>query len=205
MKRVLDFLFSLILLAIFSPLILVVSILIRINLGSPIIFKQPRPGMQGKVFNVYKFRTMLDLKDDAGKLLADSERLTRFGSFIRKVSLDEIPQLFNVLKGDMSFVGPRPLLVRYLPYFSEEEMKRHNVRPGITGLAQINGRNSLEWDERLKLDVEYVEKCSTLLDISIIGKTIIKVLKSDNVVISPTNEMLDFDEERKNASQKDKK
>ena len=165
----------------FSPLILVTAVLVRFKLGSPIFFTQPRPGKDGKLFTFYKFRTMTDARDAEGKLLPDSDRLTDFGSWLRKTSLDELPQLLNVLKGDMSFVGPRPLMVHYLELYSSEQNRRHEVLPGITGLAQTNGRNSIDWDTRLKLDVSYVDNWSLWLDLKILLDTVIKVIKKDGI------------------------
>jgi sugar transferase EpsL len=196
LKRGFDFIVSLIALIILSPVMLVTAILVRYKLGSPVIFKQQRPGLYGKPFYLYKFRTMTDERDENGELLPDHMRLTPFGQLLRKLSLDELPQLYNVLKGDMSFVGPRPLLMKYLPYYTHEEMKRHNVRPGITGLAQVSGRNNLSWDERLKLDVYYVENQSIFLDFYIMLKTVVKVLKKEDIVDVPSSIMLDLDEER---------
>lgn len=181
---------------------LVTAILVRYKLGSPVLFKQQRPGLHGKPFYLYKFRTMTEERDENGELLPDHLRLTPFGKFLRKFSLDELPQLYNILKGDMSFVGPRPLLMKYLPYYTDREKKRHNVRPGITGLAQVSGRNNLGWDERLELDVKYVENYSFWLDIKIIFLTIKKVLKSEDVVIDPRSTMKDLDEERSMRQEK---
>lgn len=180
----------------------VTAILVRWKLGSPVLFKQQRPGLHGKPFYLYKFRTMTDERDEKGELLPDHVRLTPFGQFLRKFSLDELPQLYNILKGDMSFVGPRPLLMKYLPYYTDREKKRHNVRPGITGLAQVSGRNNLGWDERLELDVKYVENYSFWLDLKIIFLTIKKVLKSEDVVIDPRSTMKDLDEERSMRQEK---
>ena len=181
MKRLFDLLVSLSLLVILSFIIVIVAILVRFKLGSPILFKQQRPGLHGKPFYVYKFRTMTDERDSSGQLLPDHIRLTSFGRFLRKYSLDELPQLLNVVKGDISLVGPRPLLMEYLPLYTEEQAKRHDVRPGITGWAQVNGRNAIEWEEKFKLDVWYVENQSFLLDIKILYLTIIKVLKSEGI------------------------
>ena len=155
-KRLLDFILSLFAIIILSPVLLIVALLVRIKLGSPVIFKQKRPGLNEKIFTLYKFRTMTDAKDEHGNLLPDEIRLTKFGKLLRSTSLDELPELFNILKGDMSIVGPRPLLVNYLPFYSDVEKHRHDVRPGLTGWAQVNGRNFLNWDYRLKKDVEYV-------------------------------------------------
>ena len=180
-KILADRLVAAIALIVFSPLILIVAILVRLNLGSPIFFTQPRPGKDGEIFNFYKFRTMTDKKDAAGKLLADSDRMTPFGSWIRQTSLDELPQLLNVLKGDMSFVGPRPLMVHYLDLYNSEQKRRHDVLPGITGLAQTNGRNTIDWDKRFKLDVAYVDNWNLWLDLKILLATAIKVIKKDGI------------------------
>lgn len=195
-KRIFDIVISFIGLIVLFPIILLVALLIRINLGSPVIFKQERPGYKQKSFFVYKFRTMNNKKDEIGNLLPDSERLTSFGKIIRKLSLDELPQLINVLKGDMSLVGPRPLLVRYLPYYKERELIRFNVKPGITGLAQINGRNTVSWDERFKYDIYYVENYNLFLDIKILFLTFLKVFKSDGVISAPNTLMKSLDHER---------
>ena len=175
-KRVLEFIIALIGLILASPILLIVAILVRIKLGSPIFFRQARVGLNGEIFEMVKFRTMKDACDAEGNLLPDEERLTAFGIFLRKSSLDELPELWNVLKGDMSLVGPRPLLVEYLPLYSEEQMKRHNVRPGITGYAQVNGRNNISWTKKFELDVYYVENFSLWLDIKILFQTVAKVL-----------------------------
>lgn len=180
-KRILDFTLSLIALIVLSPILLVVAILVRIKLGSPVIFKQQRPGKDEKIFTLYKFRTMTDKKDEEGNLLPDSERLTRFGKMLRSTSLDELPELINILKGDMSIVGPRPLLVEYLELYNEEQKHRHDVRPGLTGLAQVSGRNSLTWEEKFKEDIQYIENISLIGDIKIILKTVIKVFKREGI------------------------
>ena len=180
-KRLFDILFSLLVLIILSPVFLIVALLVRINLGSPILFTQERVGLNNKVFKMYKFRTMKDGKDKNGNLLPDSERLTRFGKLLRSTSLDELPEFINILKGDMSLIGPRPLLVEYLPLYSDEQIKRHNVLPGLTGWAQINGRNAISWSEKFKLDVWYVENWSLILDIKIFFLTIYKVFKRDGI------------------------
>jgi lipopolysaccharide/colanic/teichoic acid biosynthesis glycosyltransferase len=180
-KYFVDRLIAAIALLIFSPLILVVAILIRFNLGSPIFFTQQRPGKDGKIFTFYKFRTMTDAKDANGNLLSDGERMTPFGTWLRKSSLDELPQLLNVLKGDMSLVGPRPLMVHYLQLYNSEQARRHEVLPGITGLAQTSGRNTLDWDKRLKLDVAYVDNWSLWLDFKILLATVWKVIKKDGI------------------------
>lgn len=181
MKRMFDVLISVIVLLLFLPIILIVAVLVRFKLGSPIIFKQQRPGLHGNPFYIYKFRTMTDATDTEGNLLPDFIRLTSFGQFLRKNSFDELLQLINVLKGDLSLVGPRPLLMDYLPLYSEEQAKRHLLRPGITGWAQVNGRNELAWEEKFKLDVWYVENQSFRLDMKILILTFFKVLKSEGV------------------------
>lgn len=196
MKRLLDFIIALSALLVLLPVIIIVAVFVRLKLGSPILFTQDRPGLHGKVFNMYKFRSMTDERDDNGVLLSDSIRLTKFGSFLRSSSLDELPGLWNILKGDMSLVGPRPLLVEYLEFYTEEEQKRHTVRPGLTGLAQISGRNNLGWDERLKLDVEYVNNRSLILDFKILYKTLIKVIKKEDVVVVPSSKFGKLSEER---------
>ena len=180
-KRGLDFILALIASIILSPVILIVAVLVRIKLGSPVLFKQPRPGKNEKIFNMYKFRTMTDVRDENGELLPDEVRLTKFGKTLRSTSLDELPELFNILKGDMSIVGPRPLLVRYLPLYNERQKHRHDVRPGFTGLAQVNGRNSISWEEKFEWDVKYVEHVTFLQDCRIILKTIGVVLKRDGI------------------------
>ena len=185
MKRMFDLLLASLLFIIFLVPMLIVALLVRLLLGSPIIFKQPRLGYAEKCFNIYKFRTMSEAKDKEGRLLSDSQRLTKLGGFLRKTSLDELPQLWNILKGDMSFIGPRPLFVEYLPYYTQLEKKRHTVRPGITGLAQVSGRNRLLWDERLALDVKYVEQRSFMLDLKIFWLTFLKVIKRDDIDIIP--------------------
>lgn len=183
-KRILDFTLALVMLVLLSPLLIVVYIWLTIaNKGAGALFTQERPGKDERIFKLYKFKSMTDERDAEGNLLPDAQRLTKVGRFIRKTSLDELPQLWNVLKGDMSFIGPRPLLVRYLPFYTKEERKRHDVRPGITGLSQVNGRNHLEWDKRLAMDVQYVNDLSFTLDVSILFKTIINVLKHKDVVV----------------------
>lgn len=180
-KRPLDITLSLLGLILLSPLLLVVAFLIKIRLGSPIIFKQQRPGLNEKIFTLYKFRTMADKRDEKGELLPDSDRLTRFGKWLRSTSLDELPELWNILKGDMSLVGPRPLLVEYLPLYDEYQRRRHVVRPGLTGLAQINGRNAISWEEKFEYDVEYVNDMCFILDWKILLQTIIKVSSKEGV------------------------
>ncbi|EAK0952164.1 undecaprenyl phosphate N,N'-diacetylbacillosamine 1-phosphate transferase [Campylobacter lari] len=180
LKRVFDFFLALILLIIFLPFIVLIGIVLKIVQGS-VLFKQARPGLNEKIFYIYKFKTMNDETDENGELLPDELRLKPFGKLVRSLSLDELPQLFNVLKGDMSFIGPRPLLVEYLPLYNQEQKKRHDVRPGITGWAQINGRNAISWEQKFKYDVEYVQNCSFLFDLKIFFMTIIKVLKRSGV------------------------
>tara|TARA_B100001063_G_scaffold492_1_gene378 strand:- start:3293 stop:3889 length:597 start_codon:yes stop_codon:yes gene_type:complete len=181
MKRLFDFTVALSAFVMLLPIIVIVAILIRTKLGSPILFTQDRPGLNGKVFKMMKFRSMLDAKDKNGNLLPDNQRMTKFGAFLRSTSLDELPGLFNVLKGDMSLVGPRPLLVQYLPLYSRDQARRHNVRPGITGWAQVNGRNAISWDEKFKLDVWYVDNQSFWLDIKILLLTVKKVFVREGI------------------------
>lgn len=191
-KRCLDFLLSLAALIILSPVLLLVAILVRCKLGSPILFKQERPGLHEKIFCMYKFRTMTDAKDADGNLLPDEVRLTKFGKLLRSTSLDELPELFNILKGDMAIVGPRPLLVQYLPRYNERQRRRHDVRPGFTGLAQVNGRNSISWPEKFEWDVRYVENVSFLMDLRIIAKTVKVVLKRDGISSETSATMEEF-------------
>jgi len=180
-KRAVDVVFSIIALSISLPMISLISGLIYLTMGRPIFFKQVRPGLHGKPFVLYKFRTMLDLRDQTGKMLPDERRLTSFGRWLRSTSLDELPVLFNVLKGDMSLVGPRPLLMEYLDRYTPEQARRHEVKPGITGWAQINGRNAISWEEKFDLDVWYVDNWSLFLDLKIVILTIIKVLKREGI------------------------
>ena len=191
-KRCLDFLLSLAALIILSPVLLLVAILVRCKLGSPILFKQKRPGLHEKIFCMYKFRTMTDAKDADGNLLPDEVRLTKFGKLLRSTSLDELPELFNILKGDMAIVGPRPLIVQYLPRYNERQHHRHDVRPGFTGLAQVNGRNSISWQEKFEWDVRYVENVSFLMDLRIIAKTVKVVLKRDGISSETSATMEEF-------------
>jgi sugar transferase EpsL len=180
-KRIFDLLIASLGLIILSPFFIVIAILVRIFLGTPILFRQTRPGCKGKPFTVYKFRTMTDARDTQGNLLSDEIRLTRFGKFLRSLSLDELPELFNILRGEMSLVGPRPLLMEYLPLYSPEQMRRHNVHPGLTGWAQVNGRNAIDWPTRFALDVWYVDHWSFWLDIKIIFMSLWKVIKRENI------------------------
>lgn len=191
-KRLLDIVCSLSFIIIFSWVYIIVAILVRKKLGSPVIFTQKRPGLNGKVFTMYKFRSMTDARDKDGNLLPDEDRLPRFGQILRSTSLDEIPEIFNVLKGDMSLVGPRPLLVEYLNRYNKEQARRHEVKPGITGLAQVNGRNSITWNEKFKYDVTYVDNCSFLLDIKIIFLTIKKVFVREGITQEGNATMEDF-------------
>lgn len=180
-KRLLDIILSLLAIIILSPILIILAILVRTKLGSPIIFKQKRPGKDEKIFILYKFRTMTDEKDEEGNLLPDDKRLTKFGKFLRATSLDELPELFCILIGTMSFVGPRPLLVEYLNLYNEEQKHRQDVRPGLTGLAQVNGRNAISWEDKFKYDIEYVNKVNLGLDIKIIFMTVGKVFKRDGI------------------------
>lgn len=182
-KRFLDIIISAVALVLLSPVLLIVAVLVRVKLGSPVIFHQQRPGYEEKIFGLCKFRTMTEEKDAEGNLLPDADRLTSFGNFLRKTSLDELPELWNILRGDMSLIGPRPLLIKYLPYYTEKEKLRHTVRPGLTGLAQVNGRNFISWDNRLAKDVEYVENLSFLLDVKILFKTVAVVFKKEDVAV----------------------
>ena len=198
-KRLLDIILSGLAIVVFSPVLLCISILVRIKLGKPVIFRQDRPGYHERIFTLYKFRTMTDRRDENGVLLPDGQRLTRFGVFLRKTSLDELPELFNIFKGDMSIVGPRPLLIEYIPYYTKKERKRHDVRPGLSGLAQICGRNSLVWEDRLEKDVQYVEKITLFGDITIIFKTIVKVFKRVDVAEDTNLTEGNFAEQRKQS------
>ena len=180
-KRMLDFLLSLLAIIILSAVLFVVAILVRTKLGSPVIFKQKRPGLNEKIFTLYKFRTMTDERDEKGNLLPDDIRLTRFGKLLRSTSLDELPELFNILKGDMTIVGPRPQLVRDMVFMTDTQRKRHSVRQGLTGLAQINGRNNLSWEEKINYDLKYIQNITFLNDIRIIIKTILKVFKKEDI------------------------
>ncbi|QWI13770.1 sugar transferase [Bacillus mycoides] len=180
-KRPMDFMLSLIAIIMLSPILLIVAFLVKTKLGSPVLFKQERPGLNGSIFKMYKFRTMTDEKNENGELLPDSVRLTRFGKFLRSTSLDELPGLFNIFKGDMSIIGPRPLLVQYLPLYNEHQKRRHEVRPGLSGLAQVNGRNAISWEEKFNYDVEYVDNVSFITDWKIILLTIKKVFIREGI------------------------
>ncbi len=192
-KRPVDIACALAALLVFWWLYIIVAVLVRIKLGSPVLFCQPRPGKDEKIFKLYKFRTMTDERDEDGNLLPDDVRLTRFGKLLRSTSLDELPEAFNILKGDMSVVGPRPLRVRYLRYYNDFEAGRHKVRPGLTGLAQINGRNNLSWEERFEYDIEYVNSLSFFGDIKIVFKTVIKFIMRKDIAVRGTTKTLDFD------------
>jgi sugar transferase EpsL len=191
-KRLMNIILSCVALVLLFPVIAVVALLVALNLGTPVVFKQLRPGYKGKPFKIYKFRTMLEAFDAQGKALPDSERLTPFGKFLRSSSLDELPELWNVFKGEMSLVGPRPLRMDYLPRYNPEQARRHDVMPGVTGWAQINGRNAISWDEKFKLDVWYVDHQSLVLDIKILWLTVLKVFKRDGISAAGHATMPDF-------------
>lgn len=202
LKRIFDICCALAAIIVFSWLYIIVAVLVRIKLGSPVIFKQERPGKNEKIFTLYKFRTMTDKRDEEGNLLPDDVRLTKFGRLLRKTSLDELPEAFNILFGHMSVVGPRPLLVSYLPYYTEEERHRHDVRPGLTGLAQINGRNTITWEEKFKYDIEYVNNVSFSNDVKIIWRTIFKFIKREDILVGKQHTVGKLNEER--ASMKER-
>lgn len=199
LKRPMDFTLALVAIIFLSPVLLVVALLVRTKLGSPVLFKQERPGLNEKIFTMYKFRTMTDEKDENGELLPDSVRLTKFGRLLRSTSLDELPELFNILKGDMSIIGPRPLAVQYLPYYTEEERIRHSVRPGLSGLAQINGRNTATWEQRFHYDVKYVKNISFIGDIKIILSTVLKAIKRSDIGERGIDSPPDFHKYRQNS------
>lgn len=201
-KRPLDFICGMLAIIVFGWLYIIVAILVRIKLGSPVLFTQDRPGRDEKIFKLYKFRTMTDQRDEHGELLPDEVRLTKFGEFLRSSSLDELPEAFNIIKGDMSVIGPRPLLVSYLPWYTEVEQHRHDVRPGLSGLAQVNGRNFIDWDHRLALDVKYVEKITFLGDLSIIFQTVMKFVKKQDIAVDTRAVEPNFAAERKERLQK---
>ncbi|MGN1317347.1 MAG: sugar transferase [Acutalibacteraceae bacterium] len=192
-KRVFDIICGLAAITVFSWLYVIVAILVKINFGSPVLFKQDRPGKDGKIFRLYKFRTMSDERDENGDLLPDDQRLTKFGKILRATSLDELPEAFNIIKGDMSVIGPRPLAVQYMPFYSEEEMHRHDVRPGLSGLAQVNGRNSVSWEEKFEYDISYVNNITFLNDVKIIIKSVTTVLKHEGIGERGVDELTDFD------------
>lgn len=180
-KRPQDMLCALLALIVLSPILLITAFLVRVKLGSPVIFKQERPGLNGKIFTLYKFRTMTDERDSEGNLLPDEERLTKFGKLLRSTSLDELPELLNILFGDIAVIGPRPLLVEYLPRYNAEQRRRHEVRPGLSGLAQVNGRNAISWEDKFKYDVQYVDHVTFIGDWKIILKTVLNVIKRDGI------------------------
>ena len=202
-KRLLDILISLCGIIMLSPVYLIVWILVWIKLGKPALFTQERPGKDGKIFKLYKFRSMTDARDEKGELLPDEVRLTKFGRMLRATSLDELPELFTILKGDMSLIGPRPLLTKYLPYYTEEESHRHDVLPGLTGLAQVNGRNAIGWEQRFAYDLEYVNNISFFLDLKILCMTIGKVLNRSGVLSGAEQTTVDFDIYRKEQGSKE--
>lgn len=191
-KRWLDFILSLLAIVILSPILLIVALLVRIKLGSPVIFKQKRPGLHEKIFTLYKFRTMTDEKDKDGNLLSDDQRLTKFGKLLRSTSLDELPELFNILKGNMSFIGPRPLLVKDMIFMSNKQRKRHTIRPGLSGLAQVNGRNNISWEDKFSWDLKYIENITFLEDINLVLQTIKKVFKRADINRKGTDSDIDF-------------
>lgn len=191
-KRFFDIFSSLLAIILLSPILLITAVTVRIKLGSPVLFKQERPGKDEKIFVLKKFRTMTDERDENGELLPDEERLTKFGRFLRSTSIDELPELFNILKGDMSVIGPRPLLVRYLPRYNEYQHRRHEVRPGLSGWAQVNGRNTVSWEEKFRMDVEYVDNYSLLFDIKILFLTIVNVLKHEGISSETSATMEEF-------------
>lgn len=197
-KRPQDFCCALAAIIVLSPVMAVTAVLVRIKLGSPVIFKQKRPGLNGKIFTLYKFRTMTDKKDKNGELLPDEERLTRFGKILRSTSLDELPELVNMLKGDMSVVGPRPLLVKYLPLYNERQARRHEVRPGFTGYAQVHGRNAITWEDKFEKDVYYVDHISFLGDWKIIFQTVGTVLKREGISSETAQTMEEFEGSKEN-------
>ena len=198
-KRLLDILLSGVALICLSPVLLVTAVLVRTKLGSPVIFRQERPGRNEKIFKLYKFRSMTDSRDEAGTLLPDEVRLTRFGRLLRSTSLDELPELWNIFRGDMSIVGPRPLLVKYLPLYNEEQRRRHDVRPGLTGWAQANGRNALSWEEKFRLDVHYVEHISFRLDVKTVFLTVKNVLRREGISSETAATMEEFKGTKENS------
>ena len=212
-NRFFDIVLSFCALVVLSPVLLVLAILVRLKLGRPVVFRQERPGKDEKIFQLCKFRSMTDQRDGNGELLPDEVRLTKFGKALRSTSLDELPELWNILKGDMSIVGPRPLLVKYLPYYTEEERKRHDVRPGLTGMAQTHGRNLLSWEERFALDLQYIEQMSLLLDIKIVFLTVKKVFSRSDIALGeaethrlrPDAKIRDFDVERRDLVNENQK
>lgn len=204
-KRLQDMLCALLALIVLSPILLITAFLVRVKLGSPVIFKQERPGLNGKIFTLYKFRTMTDERDSEGNLLPDEERLTKFGKLLRSTSLDELPELLNILFGDIAVIGPRPLLVEYLPRYNAEQRRRHEVRPGLSGLAQVNGRNAISWEDKFKYDIQYVDHVTFLGDWKIIFQTILNVIKRDGINSETAATMEVFMGTKAIDSQKDKK
>ena len=203
-KRLIDIVCSLVALALFWWLLLILAVLVRTKLGSPVLFKQARPGKDEKIFYLYKFRTMTDGRDEKGNLLPDDERLTKFGRMLRSTSLDELPEIFNILKGDMSLIGPRPLLVEYLPYYTEEERHRHDVRPGLSGWAQVNGRNAIvSWEDRFQKDLYYVNNCTFLMDCKVLWMTVYKVIKRSDILVGKQISAGRLDVARKDWVKKD--
>ena len=201
-KRFLDILISSLVILLLCWLYAILALLVRTKLGSPVLFHQDRPGKDGKIFPMYKFRSMSDERDADGNLLPDEKRLTPFGKKLRASSLDELPELFNILKGDMSLIGPRPVLIRYLPYYTKEEFRRHDVRPGLTGLAQINGRNALGWEDRFAYDLQYVDHLTFAMDVKIVLQTVGKVLKRSGSLSGDAQTVMDFDAYRKEQVEK---
>lgn len=199
-KRIFDIIAAVICIVLLTPVFLLTGIIVAIKLGRPVLFTQVRPGLYAKPFRIFKFRTMTNEMDDEGRLLPNQERMTKLGAFLRASSLDELPELFNVIRGEMSLVGPRPLLMDYLPFFTKEHNKRHEVKPGITGWAQVNGRNSINWDEKLRLDTWYVENRSFVLDLKILYLTIFKVVRKEGINYSDRTLMPRFDEYMKNKN-----
>lgn len=203
-KRPLDIFCSLLAIVVFWWLFVIVAILVRVKLGSPVLFTQDRPGKDEKIFKLYKFRSMTNECDDKGILLPNEKRLTKFGKLLRATSLDELPELINILKGDMSIIGPRPLAVQYLPYYNETEKHRHDVRPGLTGKAQVNGRNFLQWEDRFRFDIEYVEKITFVGDVRILVDTVLAVVKRQDVALPGVNSQRDFDKYRKEQMERER-
>lgn len=196
-KRPIDFLCGCIAVAVFWWLYFILAVLVRVKLGSPVLFTQDRPGKDGKIFKLYKFRSMTDARDENGDLLPDDIRLTKFGRLLRSTSLDELPEAFNIIRGDMSVIGPRPLLVEYLPYYTEEEKHRHDVRPGLSGLAQVNGRNAISWDQKLKYDCIYVSRITFFGDIKLIAQTVLKTVKRSDIQVGDSFKAGKFIDQRK--------
>ena len=201
-KRPLDCFLAILALVVLSPVLLITAILVRVKLGSPVLFKQDRPGKDEKIFRLYKFRSMTDEKDENGNLLPDDRRLTKFGRKLRSTSLDELPELLNIVKGDMAVIGPRPLLTEYIPYYTKEERHRHDVRPGLSGLAQVNGRNAISWDQKLAYDVEYVSKITFSGDAKLVLKTLVKTVKRSDIQVGAQLEAGKFIDQRKERMEK---